>query len=272
MKKKALKTAALLAALLLIAGLGFFANALLGNPASKMLAERAAKAYLAQQYGDTDFIIDRVTYSFKDGGYMAFVKSPGSIDSYFPIYYDMGGQLKRDEYEDMVLSGSNTLRRLEMAYRELTDTVFESRVYPFGDNIAYGRLECVPREYAQDVDADYALIMEDLEPDRMYDIRELGAQAGRLIVYVDDETVSVERAAEVLLELRQLMDESGVPFHAIDLVLVHPRPEDGGERPEGRVEVWQFLYGDIYEDGLTERVKAANDFVTAQRAVLDREK
>lgn len=272
MKKKTLKTAALLAALLLIAGIGFFANALLGNPVSKLLAERAAKAYLAAQYGETDFAIKQINYNFKDGNYLVFIESPSSIDSYFSIYYDMGGRLKRDEYEDTVLSGSNTMRRLEMAYRELTDTVFESRVYPFGDNIAYGRLECVPREYAQDVDADYALIMEDLEPDRMYDIRELGAQAGRLIVYVDDETVSVERAAEVLLELRQLMDESGVPFHAIDLVLTYPCPEDGGKKPEGRVEVWQFLYEDIYEDGLTERVKAAKDFVTAQRAVLDREK
>ena len=42
----------------------------------------------------------------------------------------------------------------------------------------------------------------------------------------------------------------------IDCVLEYPKTEDGTER-EGRVKVQEFLYADIYEDGMFERVKGA---------------
>ena len=48
MKKKVLKTAAFLTALCLTAGLGIFANALVGNPVSRLLAKRTAEAYLQE--------------------------------------------------------------------------------------------------------------------------------------------------------------------------------------------------------------------------------
>lgn len=35
-------------------------------------------------------------------------------------------------------------------------------------------------------------------------------------------------------------------------------PEGGGARPEDRVEVRQFLCAEIYEEGMAERVEAAN--------------
>ena len=46
MKKKYLKIAALAIALGLIGFIGYFANGLLGNPASKMMAKRTADLYL----------------------------------------------------------------------------------------------------------------------------------------------------------------------------------------------------------------------------------
>ena len=46
MKKKTQKILAAVAAFVILGGLGWFANALLGNPVSKMLAARAAEKYL----------------------------------------------------------------------------------------------------------------------------------------------------------------------------------------------------------------------------------
>ena len=111
----------------------------------------------------------------------------------------------------------------------------------------------------------------DLEPDRIYDVRELGAEAGQLTIYIDDETVSVDRAAEILLELKRMLEQGGVPFSTIDFVLQRPRPGDG-PRPEIRVEVIQFPCAEIYASGLAERIAEANNAAREYHAVLDQEK
>lgn len=77
MKKRTKKILALILAFVLIAGLGVFSNALVGNPLLKWLATRTTEKILDEKYADKDFYIERVTYSFKDGGYHAFIASDG---------------------------------------------------------------------------------------------------------------------------------------------------------------------------------------------------
>lgn len=84
MKRKVLKTAAFLTAVVLISGLGAFANALVGNPVSRLLAKRTAQAYLDGHYGDTGFVLEEVSYSFKEGGYYATIRSPAAATSISP--------------------------------------------------------------------------------------------------------------------------------------------------------------------------------------------
>lgn len=260
MKKKVLKTAAFFTALCLITGLAIFANALVGNPVSRLLAKRTAEAYLQENYRNTDFMLERISYSFKEGGYFACIRAPGSTDRYFTLSMDMAGNLVMDRYESMALSGENTARRLNQAYRDLADSVLESPSFPFTIDIAFG-----------DLAFGDILQAADLEPDRIYDVRELGAEAGQLTIYIDDETVRVDRAAEILLELKRMLEQGGVPFSTIDFVLQRPRPGDG-PRPEIRVEVIQFPCAEIYASGLTERIAEANNAAREYRAVLDQEK
>lgn len=260
MKKKVLKTAAFFTALCLITGLAIFANALVGNPVSRLLAKRTAEAYLQENYRNTDFMLERISYSFKEGGYFAYIQAPGSTDRYFTLSMDMAGNLVMDRYESMVLSGENTARRLNQAYRDLVDSVLESPSFPFTIDIAFG-----------DLAFGDILQAADLEPDRIYDVRELGAEAGQLTIYIDDETVRVDRAAEILLELKRMLEQGGVPFSTIDFVLQRPQPGDG-PRPEIRVEVIQFPCAEIYASGLTERIAEANNAAREYRAVLDQEK
>ena len=69
MKKKILKIAALIIAVALIIGIGVVANALNGNPISKMLVRKAADAYLEEHYPNTDYYIETLGFSFKFTGY-----------------------------------------------------------------------------------------------------------------------------------------------------------------------------------------------------------
>jgi len=273
MKKKWLKIGALIAALAIIVGLCLFSNALVGNPVSKWLATRTAEKHLEEVYADKDFEIERVGFSFKDIDYYVHVKSPSSEDSSFSLQIDMLGNLKLDTYESRVLYGGNTQNRLYMEYRALVDEVLEAPDYPFSSFIAYGDLKVGFSTPDIEVGVPYwpesYVILDKVELDKKYDIRELAKTAGYLVVYVEDEMVTVERAAEVLLELKEVFDRRNVPFYAINFVLEYPRKEEGGTIKEGRVNVEGFLYSDIYEEDLVERVRIADDALNAYYAEED---
>jgi len=276
MKKKWLKIGALIAALMIIGGLSMFANALVGNPVSKWLAARTAEKHLEEVYGDTDFEIEKVGFNFKDIDYYVHIKSPSSEDSSFSLRIDMWGNLFLDTYESRVLQGSNTQNRLYMEYRALVDEVLEAPDYPFTSYIAFGDLKVGFSAPDIEVGVPYwpesYVILDKVELDKKYDIRELAKTAGYLVIYVEDEVVSIERAAEVLLELKGVFDRRNVPFYAIDFVLEYPRKEEGGTVKEGRVNVEGFLYSDIYEEGLVERVRIADEALNAYYAEEDAKK
>ena len=273
MKKRILKIAAFVFAIALIAGVCVFANALVGNPISKAMATNTAEKHIEENYADKDFEIERVTFSFKDGYYHAFIYSPSSIDSDFTILVDMWGKLRYDTYEDRVLSGGNTADRISRDYRAVVDKVLDSQAFPYNEHIGYGDFDFYPRVHLEEYSVpDYALITEDLTLDAFYDVNELGAKHGKLTIYIDDDTVSYERLAEILLDIRRIFDDSGVKFYEIDCVLEYPKNEDSSKKQEGRVEVREFMYADIYEDGMVERVKASDEAAKAYYAEQDAEK
>ena len=261
MKKKVLKVLALVVAIALIIGIGLFANALVGNPVSKFLATKGAEEHLAENYSEKDFVIEEVNYDFKTGGYYARVTSPTSIDSHFSLSFDFLGKLELDCYDD-VTSGWNTARRINDEYDEKVDNVFENNEFPFFVDFSYGDIEFTSKEYGEDsASPDYAIYRETLEIDGIYDIDELGKKAGKLTVYIYSREISEEKLAEVLLNIKSVFDKSGVTFYAIDCVL----QQSGASTSESdiyiappQVEVMNFLYSDIYEEGLVERVREAN--------------
>lgn len=271
MKKKILKIIALIVAIALIIGIASMANALNGNPISKMLARRAANIYLEEHYPNTDYYIEDLGFSFKFIGYYAHVRSDSSIDTQFTLEIDMLGHVFWDTYES-VTGGFVTARRIEQEYRELCNQVFESSSFPYASDIASGGLEIHPQ---QDVDnpaiteiPDYYIVQEDLILDHIYDPRELGAQAGHLVVYVDSETITYEEAARILLDIRAQFDNANIPFRAIDFVLEAPLPEEG-PRTEDDIRIEDFRYEDIIEEGLADRIAEAHAELMAYYAELD---
>ena len=258
MKTKLLKIGALALAVLLIGFVLFFANGLVGNPVSHALATNTAKKHLAETYSDTDFELSGVSFSFKDGYYYAGIESKSSIDTHFSLRIDPLGNLKDDYYEEYVKSGFNTAHRIDLDYRNKANALFESASFPYETYIHFGELLLVSEEYKNEPGAkDYGIIIEELTLDAFYNVNELGKNHGKLTLYIHDENVTIEKLSEVLLEVRRCFDDAGIGFYVINCVLEHPRDENGYSE-EGRVEVMEFLYSDIYEDGLANRVDKAN--------------
>lgn len=259
MKKKIIKIAAFVVALALIIGVCIFANSLVGNPISKLLATNTAKQYIKENHPDMDYQLDGVTFNFKFVCYNAYFTSPSSPDSSFTLMLGMDGKIIQNYYEAHVIERGNTARRLEEEYRAAVGKVLDNPSFPYNSHIDYGELQFIQEEYrnAEGV-APYALITNELELDGIYDVNELGAKAGKLTIYVYDDTVTVERLAEIILDIKGMLDDAGVRFYVMDCVLEYPKPESG-EWKQGRVEVMDFLCSDIYEEGLAERVQASND-------------
>ncbi len=259
MKKKVLKIAALVLAVALIVGVCIFANSLVGNPISKMLATKTAEKYLEENHPGKDYVLEGVTFNFKFICYNAYFKSPSSPDSSFSLMLGMDGKIIQDYYENNVLTGWNTARRLSDEYRAAVGKVLDNPAFPYQIDIGYGDLEFISEEYKDAPEVpDYALITNDLELDGIYNINELGAKAGKLTIYVWDDNVTVERMTEIMLDMKKMLDDAGVRFYIMDCVLQYPKPEEG-EWKQDRVEVIAFLCSDIYEEGMIERVRSAND-------------
>ncbi|MBD5128568.1 MAG: hypothetical protein HDT43_01365 [Ruminococcaceae bacterium] len=256
------KIIAAVIAFALIALLLLGANDLLGNPISYSLAKSKAEKYISEKYDG--YVLESVGYSFKFKNYFAHAVLPGSEDCYFTVYCNMYGEPRGDNYESLVQNRGNVRMRLDMSYRELADSVLESPSFPYSSNIASGSLIFEGDEdYTKEDGHGFAIPRSILVPDALYDIAELGAQAGLLTVYVDTEELTDEYAAEVLLEINSVMEKGGVPFYAIDLRLESSARE--------YYSINNFSRSDIHEDGLIERVRENNQKTEARYAELDAE-
>ena len=223
------------------------ANDLLGNPISYSIAKKNAQKYIAEKYAADGYVLEGVSYSFKFKDYLAHVAKNNSEDCRFTVFFGMDGSFRGDNYESLVQNGSNIRRRLDMSYRELVDSVLESPAYPYSTNIAYGSLIFEGDEdKRKEKGHDFALPDSILVPDALYNITELGGKAGLLTIYVSTEKAATpENAADILLEIKTLMEQAGVMFYAIDLTL----QSSGGD-----YIIENFHRSDIYEDGLAERI------------------
>lgn len=240
-----------LAGIILLCVVLFFVNAFVGNPVSALLARGAAHRYVEREYGHLDVEIDEVGYNLKDTNYYAKVSSPTSVDTHFTVYISMLGQVERDTYES-VTDGFNTWDRLNDAYIEQVRAVLETLPFEsdggFGDfRGSYSGLPGIEN---------FGLPHEGLELDREYDLYGLGKEHGSITYRVLDKDVSYERAAEILIQLRDEMERSGVAFRVVNLTLRQPRDENGKwSGPE--LMIFDFPCAELYTDDLAEKIETA---------------
>lgn len=225
-----------------------------GNFISNFLVSHCAEDYLEEKYSQYDYQLQEVQYSFKDGLYYAKIISPTSEDSRFSISYDWLGNLQWDSYESDVLEKFNTIRRIDEQYRKYTDHVLLSPQNPLPvTDICFGSVqeldECEKMEDGTLLYEPFGIDISKLKLDQIFDNEELGRQAGYLVIYLEDDDISVEKTMQMLLELRNYMDEKNVSFCAVDFHL--RRPNDYDEA----INLIKFKYDDIYEMNLKERVE-----------------
>lgn len=238
-----MKLAALVVAVVLIIGICVLANMFVGNPVSRILASNAAQKYLDTNFKNTDCNIKNVGYSFKTGSYYARIESKSSVDCHFFICYDSFGHFLNCDYSSSVASGYNTALRLSNEYRDRVVPILKT-VVKNGD--VNGRL------LFDDV-YNNGISISQLEIDGTYDVMLFGMMAGSLSVYVDSDEPTVETAAQVLLDIKRAMDESGATFAYISLNV------RASEDHRSSIYVTDFLRENIYKDGLAERVQWAID-------------
>lgn len=257
----------------------FFVNAFFGNPISKNIARINASRYLEDNFGDSHYRISNVGHDIKTGGYYAFVDSPTSRDSYFTIFFDEWGRYYGDTYED-VTSKYTTLSRINDQYWDLVRDNATDRNSRFDISIYFGdvRITGVKEIYTYTdengetieytLDKDYGFDRSLLELDKEYDIRQIGRDCGSICLYIHDPDVTVNRAAELLLEMKAYLDEKNIPFHAIDFHLCEPRNEEGQLVGE-QITLYDFLYSDIYEEALVDRVREHWEMAQEHHAIQD---
>ena len=266
--KRVAQTGCLLLSAALLCAAAYVLNAFFGNPVSAYLAERSARAYLAERYGHLDVEIERFGYNFKTADYYAFVASDTSVDTHFSVYMRMNGEVRYDTY-DSVTSGWNTWQRLEEEYRERTNALFDAPDFELRNDIAFGSLE-LKEESAYDYQpVPFGIELQALKLDGEYDVNELAKQAGKIVFYMQDEDVSFETAARGMLRLKEILDVEGIPFFAMDYVLRLPREEGKPGSGGPTIHVEDFLCSEIYEDGMAQRVRAAHEALKAFYEELD---
>ena len=249
--------------IILIGWILFLVNSFVGNPISKFLADRSAKEYIEETYPNMKFESNKASYSVKTGGYYVHIESPVSIDTHFEISISPTGDIYWDSYEENVLNKWNTYIRVDSDYREMVDSILDSDDFIYESDIDFGGLTLKDKNLKSDerFGPVYGLNTEELEIDKIYDIKELGRISGNIVLHIEDEEINAKRASEMLLNIKDIFDEKDVPFYTIDFLLEESRIEEGKAfEDRERFGVREFLYSDIYDEELIERLeKAAKD-------------
>ena len=268
--KKSVKVVLITITALIVGVILWFVCAFFGNPVSYFLAKNSADDYIAENYADYDLEIEKVGYDLKVSGYYAKVVSPSSVDTHFYVYFDLLGRPVRDTF-DNVTDGWNTAMRLENEYRALTDSIEDEVNKYFTTDIFYGEIKT--SDYADDYcgKEPYGILPSELILDYDYDINEVAEKAGHIVFYYDETELTAEKSAEKLFQLKEILDKNNIRFFAIDFIAQEPKTEENaGSRKEFSVR--EFLYSDIYEDGLEERLQQAADDLQKYYSAEDQKK
>lgn len=252
--KKTFKKWALALALILIALVLAVACIFLGNPISYLLAFVNASNLIRTEYVESDYKIESIKFEMKHGDYVASIKSPTKVDEYFTLWMDGWGKIRENNYDWRVEQKVNTGARLSEEYSSF---VAETGLWKELDS-AYQYTEARIINYPSDYDGKAyiphkdALTKEEIELNKVYDIKEFARVHGELVIQADLETPTYETIANILLQVKKVADEKNVPFYTIS---IHLR-EKGVYSSNPMVQVVHLLYDDIYETDLMARIKA----------------
>ena len=251
---------ALLVAVISVSGL--FYISMDGSPITKIQTKISAKKYIEKYYPDC--YVKNVGYNFKTDDYFAFIEKSGSMDTSFYLYADESGKITSDSYVTDVKNGYNTRTRIKTEYNSQLEAALSRDNIDFAVHILYGDyIDSSYIELQTDKNIVHGIPDEEIVVDKVYNHKEISYKYGKVVLYVIDEDVSIERTCEILLDVKEKLAENDLGFYAIDFVLLEPINEDNTWNNERKqININTFMYTDIYEDGLSERVQTAHELLT----------
>lgn len=257
--KRVLKILAVVAALLLSAGVVYLTNEVTGCPISYFVVNHAVQQYMEETYGETDFVAGKPKRAIKLGGFIVEVHSPSSQDTHFTLHVHQDGTIWEDGYAQSVSDGSNTAMRLSREYNALCAQALADSSFPDPASCGGSLMEAVAEHHEKSDEP--GVHPEPMNPltlalDAEGDIGALSAKHGKLTLCVESEAVTVETASKSLLAIRQIMEEKQLPFHCVELWINAPEDQQAGDSPAA-LHILNFGWDEIREEGMLERTTAA---------------
>lgn len=211
---------------ILIAAALYVGDMFLGNPISYGLVRWHSQRYLRETYPELELRVDSIYHDwYNGGGYDVRVVSDTSRDTKFELAYGRLGKLHWDGYAYTVESGRATLSRL---YEEYSDLVTEALSGIPGKHSYHPSLSVIDEYTGTPVPLSTGIEMSGLQLDRDYDVAAMGEDYGCLSIssYVEEASLTVENAAEYLLQVKAALDEAAVGVHTIDLFMIVQNTKD----------------------------------------------
>ncbi len=106
--------------------LALFAFSFLGNPVTSFFAGQRIDTHISQNFSFLDLKKEKVFYDFKTGNYTMRVQDTCSRDTHFSVYYNPQTKETGDTYASDMLSGTNTVLRLEEEYSLLLKSLLQN--------------------------------------------------------------------------------------------------------------------------------------------------
>ena len=239
-----------------------FYTSLNGNPVSKMLAKSTAQKHVENNYPECK--ITDVGYDCKGRFYYAKALDENNKDVYFSVHTSWTGEFIKDTYDTYVSSGYNTIERITREYEKLMSDCFLNAEKDYNISIFFGEIVTESMNSDMYMNKEHAMDDEDVITGKEYDVKKLSYSYGHIVLYVNDEEVSFERAAEILLDLKESLAKENIGFYSVDFVLDCAGDKNGvldAERPTVRTQ--NFKYSDIYKENLCDRIKVAHEKLMA---------
>ncbi len=222
-----------------------------GNPFVKIRIKKSAEKYILETYKNKNLKIDFVGYDYKLRNYKTKVQSKKSIDTQFMLFFSKSGKLLEDR-SYYVQNGYSTLARLDKEYNKMVRDSIDHTL-PFNKRNFFVTGSFV-KKFENDKASPHQINPRSLTVDKKYDIAALAKNSGNLSISVYTDDVSYKTMAKIVMESKKYFDKKNIPFYYMDIAIYVGSGTNFNQKMKS-LYVFDFVYTDIYEKDLAERLK-----------------
>lgn len=258
-KKRTVTISILLSAVFLFICL--ISNFIVGNPLSYLLVKHNAAKFITDSpyFRNSGYEINSVFYDYLVGNYIVSAMKNNSSDSKISIYYGFFGDYRWDDSADVINECKNVKQRMDKEYTQIVREAYEKNPisehaeYIYADIATEGKINA--EKSAKHI---RILPSSELQLNMVFDYSEIGAESGMIDIAFGIPDLSTVNPAQILLQLKEIFDKSGVSFVSISIALIERDENKNDGTGCNGIYIKDFPYSEIYEESLEERI---TDFI-----------